>query len=262
MITRASKSVASTVADYDDTDLDDQLDVDTDLDPDLDDDPELEPDLDLDFEPELVFEPCANFDPPVPGAKYSTESKFNSGRKFGTASKPGQGLKSGSGARPGHQSHGHLRYRIPQMRIYLVQDGPKPDEFPIRTPSDVAKLISPLKNAAEEHFVSLHLNAHHEVIGLHEVSHGTLSSSLVHPREVFKAALLANSYAIIVAHNHPSGSRLSASPEDLNTTEQLVQAAKLMGVCLLDHLIINRNDEVFSIRENHPQFWETDEKSK
>lgn len=151
---------------------------------------------------------------------------------------------------------GRLRYKVPQIKLCLVEEGPRPKQvYSIKTPIDAARFFSPLKIASEEHFVSLHLNARHEVIGLHEVSHGTISSSLVHPREVFKAALLSNSYALIVCHNHPSGSRLFASQEDLNTTTQLFKAADLLGINLLDHLIVNRADEVYSIRENHPQLW-------
>jgi DNA repair protein RadC len=151
---------------------------------------------------------------------------------------------------------GKLKYRLPQIKLCLVQEGPRLQQlFPIKTPTDAADFLAPLRFAPEEHFVSLHLNARHEVIGLHEVSHGTVSSSLVHPREVFKAALLSNSYALIVCHNHPSGSRLFASREDLDTTEQLVKAANVLGVNLLDHLIVSRTDEVYSIRENHPQIW-------
>ncbi len=153
---------------------------------------------------------------------------------------------------------GKMKYRIPRIKLCLVEEGPKLKQLiPIKTPADAAQFFDPLKVAPEEHFVSLHLNARHEVIGLHEVSHGTVSSSLVHPREVFKAAILSNSYAIIVCHNHPSGSRLFASEEDLNTTEQLVNAANLLGVTLLDHLIVSRTEEAFSIRENHPQLWAT-----
>jgi DNA repair protein RadC len=149
------------------------------------------------------------------------------------------------------------RYRVPKFSLCLVQEEPDVIElFPVHTPVEAAKFFEPLRFAAEEHFVSLHLNARHEVIGLHEVSHGTISASLVHPREVFKAALLANSYAIIVCHNHPSGSRLSASHDDLLTTDQLVKAASLIGINLLDHLIISRRDEVYSIRENHPDIWQ------
>ena len=149
-----------------------------------------------------------------------------------------------------------LRYRVPRLRLCLVEDGRKQKNlYPIRTALDAASLFDPLKLAAEELFVSLHLNARHEVIGVHEVSHGTVSASLVHPREVFKAALLANSHAIIVCHNHPSGSRLLASREDLSTTAQLLKAADVLGVAILDHLIVGRGSQVYSIRENHPGLW-------
>lgn len=150
---------------------------------------------------------------------------------------------------------GRLKYRVPQIKLCLVQEENVTPLYPIKTPVDAATFLEPLKLASEEHFISLHLNARHEVIGLHEVSHGTVSSSLVHPREVFKAALLANSYAMIVCHNHPSGSELCASLDDLNTTEQLVHGANLLGISLLDHLIVNRADEVYSIREHHPHLW-------
>lgn len=117
--------------------------------------------------------------------------------------------------------------------------------------------------ACEEHFVSLHLNAKNEVIGLHEVSHGTLSASLVHPREVFKAALIANSYAILVCHNHPSGSQIMPSPEDIDTTRQLIEAGKFMGVNVIDHLIIGPGslEDWYSLREQHPELWAVEKES-
>jgi DNA repair protein RadC len=111
--------------------------------------------------------------------------------------------------------------------------------------------------ACEEHFVSLHLNANNQVIGVHEVSHGTLSASLVHPREVFKAALIANSFAILVCHNHPSGSELMPSADDMVTTRQLVEAGRFMGVNVIDHLIIGPgvDHHCYSLRERHPDLW-------
>jgi DNA repair protein RadC len=152
-----------------------------------------------------------------------------------------------------------LNYGLPKMRLCLVNEtlGAQP-RITIQSPQDAAKLLSPLKHAPEEHFVSLHLNAKNEVKGIHEVSHGTLSSSLVHPREVFKAALIANSYAILVCHNHPSGSSLAPSKEDLDTTKQLLKAGLLIGVAVVDHLIVSPNDDtddVYSLRENHPNLW-------
>jgi len=181
----------------------------------------------------------------------------------------------------------HVRYSIPQLRLYLVQENSLAQQpVTVRTPKDAAKLLEPLRRAPEEHFVAIHLNVRHEAIGVHEVSHGTLSASLVHPREVFKAALVANSFAIIVCHNHPSGSALVPSSEDFATTKQLLQAGKVLGVSLVDHLIIGFSnfinasyrigkeggnpqsgaDEqmqktpacdnyVYSFRENYPHLW-------
>jgi DNA repair protein RadC len=150
-----------------------------------------------------------------------------------------------------------LKYRLPQLRLCLVHEGSAHDTAPylVRTPKDAAHLLDPLRHQSEEHFISLHLNSRHEVIGLHEVSHGTLSASLVHPREVFKAAMLANSHAILVCHNHPSGSAINASKEDLDTTEQLLSAGKLLGISVLDHLILSPVHDAFSVRENHPDLW-------
>jgi DNA repair protein RadC len=75
------------------------------------------------------------------------------------------------------------------------------------------------------------------VIGYYEVSRGTLDSTLVHPREVFKAAILANAAAIILTHNHPSGDP-TPSPDDLALTQRLVQAGQIIGIDVLDHVIV------------------------
>jgi DNA repair protein RadC len=159
-------------------------------------------------------------------------------------------------ARQSRRLSERLRYRLPKIRLCLVHEsGPTDRLHTVLTPKDAASFLEPLRHESEEHFVSLHLNARHEVIGLHEVSHGTLSSSLVHPREVFKAALLTNSHAIIVCHNHPSGSKLSASQEDLDTTDQLLKAGKLLGISVLDHLIVGPIHDVLSLRESHPELW-------
>jgi DNA repair protein RadC len=152
-----------------------------------------------------------------------------------------------------------LNYPVPQIKLLLLQEDTNIRNKPvcICAPSDVAEFLEPLQHAAEELFLAIHLNAKSEIMGLHEVSHGTLSSSLVHPREVFKAAILANSFAIIVCHNHPSGSAISASTEDIDTTKQLVEAGKLMGISVIDHLIVgpSSKEDCYSIRENHPTIW-------
>jgi DNA repair protein RadC len=146
----------------------------------------------------------------------------------------------------------HLKYIVPEMRLALIKE-PGPQPVAIRCPDDLDKFVEPLRHYAEEHFVSFHLNAKNEVIGYQIVSRGTLSASLVHPREVFKTALLANSHAIIVAHNHPAGS-LSPSAEDIETTETLINAGKLLGVPVVDHVIVSSNGTC-SLRETRPHLW-------
>lgn len=146
----------------------------------------------------------------------------------------------------------HLRYMMPEITLALIRE-PGEVALPIECPEDIEKYVKPMKFYSEEHFVAFHLNARHEVTSYNMVSKGSVSASLVHPREVFKAALLANTYAVIVAHNHPGGSR-TPSKEDLETTEQLVKGGKLLGVTVIDHIIVTVNG-ISSIRESHPELW-------
>jgi DNA repair protein RadC len=146
----------------------------------------------------------------------------------------------------------HLKYIVPEMRLALIKEsGMKPKA--ITSAEDLDKFIEPLKYYDTEHFVSFHLDVKFQVIGFQIVSRGTLSAALVHPREVFKTALLANSYAIIVAHNHPGGS-LTPSREDIETTETLIKAGKLLGVSVLDHVIVSSSGFA-SLREERPDLW-------
>ncbi|MFA5352683.1 MAG: DNA repair protein RadC, partial [Thermodesulfovibrionales bacterium] len=87
-----------------------------------------------------------------------------------------------------------------------------------------------------EHFVCIMLNTAKHVVGFETVAIGSLSSCLVHPREVFKGAILANSASIIVAHNHPSGG-IEPSREDIIITTRLKEAGDLLGITVLDHII-------------------------
>ena len=91
------------------------------------------------------------------------------------------------------------------------------------------------------------LSTKHRVIAYHEVSRGTLDSTLVHPREVFKAALLANAAAIVVSHNHPSGDP-SPTMDDLEVTTRLVAAGEILGIVVLDHIVVG-DGHYFSFKE-------------
>ncbi|MCA9818509.1 MAG: DNA repair protein RadC [Cyanobacteria bacterium HKST-UBA01] len=146
----------------------------------------------------------------------------------------------------------HLRYIVPQMRLALIKEpGATPQS--IRCPDDIERFVEPMKFYDTEHFVAFHLDAKNHVIGYHIVSQGTVTASLVHPREVFKAALLANSNSIIVAHNHPAGS-LTPSGEDIDVTSTLIKAGELLGVSVVDHIIVSSNG-ITSLRESNSYLW-------
>ncbi len=159
---------------------------------------------------------------------------------------------SGKAKREARPLRKHLKYLIPQYRLVLVKEpGVTPKN--ITSPDDIEQFIEPLKHYAEEHFVAFHLDAKFAGVGHQIVSHGTVTASLVHPREVFKAAILSNSYALIVAHNHPAGS-LTPSAEDIETTRTLIDAGKLLGIQVIDHIIVSSNGHR-SIRESRPELW-------
>jgi DNA repair protein RadC len=100
-----------------------------------------------------------------------------------------------------------------------------------------------LQDTDREQFVVLFLDSHSVVIGINTVSVGTLTESLVHSREVFKGAILANAASIIVAHNHPSG-ETRPSEADIAVTSKLKEAGRILGIPLEDHVIIG--EESFS----------------
>lgn len=93
-------------------------------------------------------------------------------------------------------------------------------------------------NSPVELFVVIHLKSNNQISAFETVSKGTLNQSLVHPREVFKSAILRNASSIIIAHNHPSGN-LEPSQEDIAITKQLVEAGKIIGIKILDHIIFS-----------------------
>ena len=111
----------------------------------------------------------------------------------------------------------------------------------LNSPGDVYSFLKKIGSEDRERFLSIFLDVKNSVIGLDEVSVGTLSCSIIHPREVFKAAILSNPVGIILAHNHPSGDP-EPSKEDIAITKRLVKASKIIGIEILDHIIIGYDD--------------------
>ena len=143
--------------------------------------------------------------------------------------------------------------RIAKYRLELVKESSKVYEVEskISSPSNVRDYIEKvfnLSSQAEEVMVMLVLDAKNIVIGAFEVSRGSLNSSIVHPREVFKRALLLNGASIILAHNHPSGDP-TPSREDISVTKRLVEGGNILGITVLDHLIIVDNGRYRSFKE-------------
>lgn len=121
--------------------------------------------------------------------------------------------------------------------------------YAIKSPEDAAtigKEFMRIHEEPEEYMYMICMTMKNKVIGVFEVSHGTVNASLVSPREVFQKALLANAVSVIFIHNHPSGD-CTASRQDIEITSRLVEAGKIIGVEVLDHIIIG--DQYSSLKE-------------
>lgn len=119
----------------------------------------------------------------------------------------------------------------------------------IRSPEDAVELgreFMHIHEEPEEYMYMICMNTKNKVIGVFEISHGNVNSSIVGTREVFQKALLANAVSIILMHNHPSGDP-SPSREDVEVTKRMVEAGKIVGVQVLDHIVIG--DKYTSLKE-------------
>ncbi|MEW6618805.1 MAG: DNA repair protein RadC [bacterium] len=108
----------------------------------------------------------------------------------------------------------------------------------IKSSEDVAKLVRPrLKDKKKEYFLILSLDTRNNLTKISEISIGSLNANLVHPREVFKEAIQSIANSVILVHNHPSGNP-EPSEDDLEITKRLIEASKILGIEILDHIII------------------------
>lgn len=126
-------------------------------------------------------------------------------------------------------------------RLYCT----KPEKpVSIRSPQDVADLVMPeMRYLDREHFRALLLNTKNHIIRVETISIGTLNTSTIHPRELFKPAIRFSAASIILVHNHPSGDS-TPSREDIDVTRRLVEVGRILGIEVLDHVIIG--DGVFT----------------
>jgi len=113
---------------------------------------------------------------------------------------------------------------------------------------DVLRRLNFIRHRRQEYFICLSLDSSGQIIRRRTVTIGLLNATLVHPREVFAGPLQDRAAAVIVAHNHPSGS-MEPSHEDIETTQQLVAAGQILGVAVKDHIIVTRDGE-FSFRSH------------
>ncbi|MEM3489239.1 MAG: JAB domain-containing protein [Nitrososphaerota archaeon] len=134
------------------------------------------------------------------------------------------------------KDNGYEGYKV---KVMLVREGSKRyKRKKFNLSSDVYEFLRPsMENLDREHFVAIHLDIRNYVIGVEQISIGSVASTPVFPKEVLKGALLANAVGIIVAHNHPSG-EIEPSNEDRLLTLKLKEACELIGINLVDHIIV------------------------
>jgi DNA repair protein RadC len=139
-------------------------------------------------------------------------------------------------------------YEIQRIK-QVIQEVEGGEQYIVRSPEDGAKVAANfIGDEDREVFFVMCLNTKNRVVAVHRCHVGGLNASIVMAREVFKSAILNNSASIIVSHQHPSQD-VTPSREDISVTERLVEAGKILGIELLDHLIVNANAGYFSMKE-------------
>lgn len=140
------------------------------------------------------------------------------------------------------------------VSIRLVDEPPLYSRKNLQNPSEVIEVMQEELNKYDrELFCILNLKTKGQVINLNIVSMGSLQASIVHPREVFKSAILSNASGIILLHNHPSGD-CQPSEADIAVTKRLIDAGELLGISVLDHIVIGEQKNYYSFMENNMLF--------
>ena len=144
------------------------------------------------------------------------------------------------------------KYGIDYVRIRLELDRRVLSDFPIRTPEDAVLFLSEqMKDLDREILTVVDLAPDGRPVNMTMASVGTLKLAIAEPRELYKAAILSNADAILLAHNHPSGS-LEASSIDVDMTQRMIECGKILGIPVVDHVIIAGYTGLYrSLREDH-----------
>ena len=145
-----------------------------------------------------------------------------------------------------------------QVGIRLIEEPPLLSPEPMSSPEAAVRVLGEwLSEMDRELFCVVNLNSNLTPINMNVVSMGALNVAYVHPRDAMKSAILSNAAYMMLIHNHPSGS-MTPSKEDIKITDQIQSAASLMGIPVLDHIIVGRHQEFFSIRENNVFSYQND----
>ena len=146
---------------------------------------------------------------------------------------------------------------LKQVGIRLVEEPPLLSPEPMNNPEAAVRVLGKwLSEMDRELFCVVNLNTNLTPINMNVVSMGALNVAYVHPRETMKSAILSNSAYLMLVHNHLGS--LNPSKEDIEITDRIQSAASLMGIPVLDHIIVGRNQEFFSLRENNVFSFEND----
>ena len=141
-----------------------------------------------------------------------------------------------------------MNYTTAMIQLPLVKET-KGDR--VRTPEDIYRVCSDLGQLAQETFQILCLDTKNNLMNQHMITLGLVDASLVHPREVLRPAIVESAGALVLVHNHPSGDP-TPSAEDIRITKQLIQAARIVDIRLLDHVIIGRCVHGFTVNSTDP----------
>ena len=168
---------------------------------------------------------------------YCAETSLNSYQTNIISDIPKAGNKSIAPNPPNRITFKRIEFKL------IKEKSPEPYPQHINSPEDIVKVIEHLKDNPQEHFVAIYLDGANGISAVHYVTKGILNSSQVHAREVFRGAIMLDCASIILAHNHPSG-ELSPSESDIQITNQLVKAGRIIGITVLDHIIISQEGHI------------------